>query len=700
MYEKLVRISLVRPRVVISMWLSIAFISGLVATGGLGDIDERGYSVAGSETARVNETLRRDIPDNTGTTIFAVLRANRPPPKELSTGTAVTMLGQQRSSDIEETIRRLQRLPNVISVERVATESEEVEGSIAGGALLAIVPIRLNLSYTAAERYVPEIENVLKRASADYVSFGLVGGVIVSRRYSTIVRQDLAHAEQIALPLIFVFLVIAFLSVVAAALPIMLAAISLATTLICLHLLSLQVGLSIFIINTASALALGLSVDYALIIVTRFREERQSAGSVEEAISRTMQTAGRAVMLSGMTIVFASSSLMAVGVGLFSSIALGGIVAGIVAVSASTTLLPAAILLLDDRLDRFTFRPAARASRRRTLWRWLAGIVTAHPIASALMSLAVLLALAAPSISLQLDFRNVSGLPSSDPVTRELKRVSAVFGPGADGLVEIVTKEPLGVAKLIQRTPNERTIWREVEGKDGWYAMDVVLKVAPDSDAARNTVSQLRRELHGAKGTTMVGGVTASEIDLTSRVASRTPLVIAIAMLIGLIGLAAGLRSIVVPLKAVLCSVLSVAATLGVLLDWFPSSGSSSSLSFFVPLVIFVLVFGLSIDYEVFLLSRIREAVRAGHSTKTATSIGLIRSGRPIALAALTVAIVFAALSFSSLEAMRQLGAGMAIAIVLDVSIVRCVLVPACVVLLGRLNWWFPMSGKTHEMVL
>jgi trehalose monomycolate/heme transporter len=690
MHNKLASTALSRPRTVLAIWLLVALVSVLIARSGLGNVAEQGYSVPGSETARVGEILDRYVTGNVGTPIYAVLSANRPPPPVPWTSAVESRLSQQRFHDIDQAIGRLQKLRHMASAESLATESELVNKSTAHGALLAIVSMRLDLSYAAAEGRVPAIEAALRKESRNDISFGLLGGVVSSRGYSMIVRQDLTRAEQYALPVIFAALLVAFLSLVAAVLPVFTAAITLFVTLTFIHLVSLCFGLSPFVINTASAVALGLSIDYALFIVTRFREERQTAASIDQAILRTMRTAGRAVTLSGLTIAASLSALLLVGVGLFSSIAVGGIIASLISVLASITLLPATIRLLGDRLNRFTLTPVAQAARRGTFWRRLAQVVTTHPIASALASLTVLLVLAVPSLSLQLDFRNIGALPSHDTETRELKRLAKVFGPGAGGLVEIVTQSPGGVSRVLHSDPDEREIFRIVEGIDGWDDLDVVLKTSPDSNASHNTIIRLRRELHNSEGTTLVGGLTAGEIDLTARVASRMLIVAALAMIIGLIMLTTGLRSIVIPLKAVLCSALSVAATIGVLLVCFPSTGAGSSLAFFVPLVVFVLVFGLSVDYEVFLLSRVKEAIDAGNPVTAAVSIGLARSARPITLAALTVAIVFAVFLFSSLEAIQQLGIGVAIAVILDVSIVRCVLVPACIVLLGRWNWWFP----------
>lgn len=696
MSRRLVAAILARPRTVVSVWLAAAGISVVLVVFGPGEIGNLGYSVPGSGSARAGSVLRRYLPGHSGSTVFALMSAHGPPQTgsaNLATATRTAALGQ--GAQITRALRRLQRLGDVGSVEEISEPTEILNAGQAPDALIVIAAIDLKLSQANAEDRLPAIEASLRRASVRNVSLALVGGLIVSRDYSIIARQDLARAERISLPVSFAALLIAFLSVVAAALPVAMAAVTLVATLAMLHLLSLHAGLSVFAVNTASVVALGLSIDYALFIVARFREERQTAASVDRAIARTMDTAGRAVVISGLTIALSLAALLAVGVGLFSSMAVGGIIASLTAMLAATTLLPATICLLGDRLELLTLRPAANAARRGGLWRRLAHLVTRRPLAAALSSLVLLLALAIPAHSLRLSFRNISELPSGTPMTRTLAHIASVYGPGATGPMEIVTTNPQAVTAVLAADGSAQPVSDTVTGRGGWHAMRVILDSTPDSEAASATVTRLRRKLDGIAGRSYIGGLSASDLDLTSRVASRMGLVVAIAVLVGLIALAVGLRSIVIPIKAVLCSLLSVTATIGVLLLCFPAG---DGLAFFVPLFVFALVFGLSVDYEVFLLSRVREAVQAGYSTADAVSLGLIRSARPITLAGLTVASVFAAFAFSSLEAFRELGVGLAVAVILDVSVVRCVLVPACIVLFGRWNWWWPsLRGRSAK---
>jgi putative drug exporter of the RND superfamily len=682
MYSRLISKVIARPRIVVLAWVCALLACGLIAALESGDIADNGFSVPGSASAKAEEIARHNIPTFSGPPILAVLTSSRP-------GRESEMRETQRA-ELEAAVRPLEKLHNIEAVEPVETPAYyKYDGS--HGRTLVVDLIRMNQPLATAVARIPAIEATLRRTAGKYIEFALLGEVAETYHDSAIIRRDITRAEFIALPVVFFMLVVAFLSIVGAVIPILLAVVTLACTLAFVHLLSLVFGLSIFVVNTATAVSLGLSIDYSLIIVTRFREERGMLGSVHPAATRTMQTTGRAIVLSGLTIAALLPALMLVGVGLFTSIALGAVIAALFAVCAATTLLPATLVLLGDRLDRFSFRPAVDASRRGTFWRRLAKFVTTRPLIAALASIAALLALATPALSLKLDFRTAALAPTHSAATREEENIDAAYGPGATGLVEVVTRQATGVRAVLTADPNVRAVWREASGKDGWTEMDVVLRTDPNSDATRDTLERLRRELDSGHATTaLVGGITAGEMDLANRVSARLPAVVLAAIAIGLIALVIGWKSIVIPIKAIACSALSVAATLGVLQFCFRPSGEGAGIAFFVPVVAFALVLGLSIDYEVFLLSRVQELAEAKRSPADAVSYGLARTARPITLAGVVVATVFLAFSLSSLRAVQELGVAVTIGIVLDVSLVRWLLSPACVVLAGRWNWWFP----------
>jgi uncharacterized membrane protein YdfJ with MMPL/SSD domain len=670
------------PRLIVGAWLIAVTLGAVAALGLFGQLTNRGYEVPGSGSALTTEVLANEMPHRDSAELFVLMTVRRP---------GNDPDAQER---VPGTIRRaLRREPDLTSV-RVISASvayDEHERVDAPARATVLVSFRLRMDPAASERKVPELRAKLQRASTRKVQMELLGWPALSERYSVIARRDLARTEAIAFPLTLAVLLVAFLSVVAAALPVVLAAATLVVTFALLFLIANGTGLSVFVTNTASVLALGLSIDYSLFMVTRIREELRNGTSVDHAVQRTLETTGRAVVLSGVTLATALLSLLVVGVGLFSSMAVGATLGTLVAVLAAVTLLPAIVCLLGSRLDWMTLRPAAHAARRATLWNAVGRVVVRHPMLAVGASLVALTFMALPAFSLQLGMHTLSALPTDDVVRQATERMERDFSPGSPGPVDIVTRDdPAEVARIAQRDRAVQSIAGPVDGANGWKAMQTTLDAPPDSPAARRIIERIRHRLEGRERPTYVGGPTAVAIDLTDRVSSRTPYVVLITMALAAVMLAFGLRSIVIPIKAVLGTLLSVAATLGIVLRLFPDTAEMQGLEFFVPLFLFVVVFGLSIDYEVFLLSRISEAVRSGRTNEESVVIGLVKSGRSMTLAGLTLAIVFLAVTTSELTSFRQLGAGVAIGIVLDVTIVRCVLIPASVVLLGRWNWWFP----------
>jgi putative drug exporter of the RND superfamily len=663
---------------VLGTWLCGLLACGLIVMLTRGNIINVGYSVPGSQASRTVELARRYIPSAPGTMVTAVLTNARP-----------NVGGPQQVTESNAAMVPLERLPGVGSVEHALSGTEEVKH----GAVKAVTVyfVRVELPYAAAEQRIPAIEAAIKRGADRYMSFGLLGEAAISYQYAKIIEQNLRRSELIALPATACVLVIAFLSVVAALLPVLLAAISLVYVLAIVHLLSLVSAQNIFILSTAPAIALGLSIDYSLILVTRFREERERGRELDDALACAMNTAGRATVLSGLTIVVMLPTLAMIGIGLFTSIAVGGLIASLTAVTAACTLLPAAVSLLGTRLELLSIERAVAASRRGTFWRRLASAVTTHPRLAVFASMLVLLALATQALSLRFAYGGAATLPAHSADTREVADLRTAFGPGATGLVKIVSDDP-GAQSILSVTPDVRSVLRVIGGIGEWKEYDIALKTSSESQEAHQTVAQLRRELHGPDSA--VGGASAGEIDLAARLEARMPLALTAAIAVVLVALSVGLKSFLVPIKAVVCSALSVMATLGLLQACFPATNEHAVIPFFVPVVAFALVLGLSIDYEVFLLARVRELVNAGHRTDFAVAQGLIRTGRPITLAGLAVMAVFAAFSLSSLPAVSQLGVAVLFGVLLDITLVRWILSPAFVVLAGRWNWWLPRRGR------
>jgi uncharacterized membrane protein YdfJ with MMPL/SSD domain len=644
--------------------------------------------VSGSETANANSTYLKYFPQKPSQ-YLVVSQTIRPATDRLS---RAKVLAHHRRT-LSSIDRYVRSIPHVASIRPIVTASRVRHPS--GDRILdfrSVQNVAFALSPASLERKVPALQAKLAEYGTAHVTVSLIGDIVVAHRLTEIADDNLRHAELIALPLVLIVLGIAFLSIGAACLPLLLAAIILISTTAALYLLSAIVGgLNPLVTTIVSVIALGLGIDYSLFLVTRFREERRSAPTHNAALEQALNTTGRAIILSGITIALTLSALLLVKIDIFTSLALGGIVAALIAVLAALTLLPATISVLGPRLDRLSFGLAVAASRRGRIWKAIAGLVTNRPGLVTIFSVALLMVLAVPAMSMRLGFHSINSLPADDPIRQVEHNVTQAFGRGSLAPVFIVTTQaPRLVTRTLSSDPHVRSI-PEISEKHGrWRTLSAVLDSSPESELARDTVQQLRDRLGSKARPTYVTGVSATQLDLIDRISNVGLTVAVVSAIFALAGMAVGFRSLLVPFKAVIGSFLSVGASLGILQRLFPPDSAGPQVEAFVPLVIFVLIFGISVDYEVFLLSRIREAAVDGLGIAESVRTGLIHSSRSITLAGVTIAIVFGAFATSSIDAFQQLGIGVAIAVLLDVTIVRCLLIPAATVVFGPWNWWLP----------
>ncbi len=513
-------------------------------------------------------------------------------------------------------------------------------------------------------------------------------------------KKSLSTSSLISFPVTLAILLVAFLSMVAALLPLGLAAVCVGVTFGFLYLLTYVVQLSVFVEDTVLVLGLGLSIDFSLFMVTRVRESLAREGTtMEQAITEALQTTGRAITVSGLTVATALAGLYVTGLGVFSSLATGAIGAALIAVSAALTLTPAAIVLLGDRLDRFSIRRAVTAAQNGSFWRGLADFVVRRRVAVIAVVVPVMLVLSIPIAGMHITLKSISVLPSSDPVRAATAQVSEHFGPGAGTPAVVVAHaSPARLRQIVAAQPGVVRVGPTEFGARGWVRLDATLDAYSDSSRADTIVRSLRSTLHRAYGSeALVGGATAVGLDLIQRIDERTPWVVLVVLLAEIIVLTVIFAAPLIALKAALTTLLSVSAALGVMTFFFRSTGN---IGYFVPLFLFATIFGLSTDYEVFLLSRVREHHREGHSNTDSLKRALIGSSRSITLAGITMGVVFFSFAVSPLVPFQELGVGMGLAIVLDVTVVRGLLVPATVALLGELNWWRPHwfghAGRVH----
>ncbi|WP_132212302.1 MMPL family transporter [Kribbella steppae] len=538
-----------------------------------------------------------------------------------------------------------------------------------------------------------------------------VGGeVAVFDEVNTQTEHDIVRAETISMPIVLVLLVVVFGGLVAASLPLFVGALAILGAFVLLRGLSAVTDVSIFSINIVTMIGLGLAIDYALFIVTRFREELAKGNDVETALAVTMSTAGRTVAFSGITVGVAISSLALFPVMFLRSMAYGGAAAVAVAMVAALTALPALLAVLGHRVNnlRLPFlRRRKSGVAEHGAWYRLAHSVMKRPVRYVVVLIPLLLVLGIPFLQAQLggvDHRALPAGATSRTVTETLQQDFAGAG-GSDIFVAVRFSSPpadpatalasyVGTLGQIKDVDNVR-----LGGySDGVASVVVHTHFTGQELPARDVVHDVRAVSPPAGTQVEVGGETAAVIDLLDVLAERAPWMAGFIVLVTFVLLFVAFGSFVLPAKALVMNVLSLSAAFGAMV-WIFQDGNLSGLLDFTPagfldatnpVLLFAVLFGLSMDYEVFLLSRIREEYdRTGDNTQ-AVALGLQRTGGIITSAALLLIIVVAAFSTSGIVFVKMIGVGLVIAIALDATIVRALLVPATMRLLGRANWWAP----------
>ena len=527
-------------------------------------------------------------------------------------------------------------------------------------------------------------------------------------------KQDLEQAEFVGLPLVLIILLVVFGSLAAAALPLALGVAAVTVTGAIVYLLAQVMEMSIFVTNMASMLGIGVAVDYSLFILARYREELRGGRSPAEARAAAMRTSGMAVAFSGVTVVVALAGLFLINAKVADSMAIGAIVVVAVAVLAAVTLLPALIALLGHRVSEpgkivGRLRPRRKQRTGPGFWERWTNTLMKRPLPFAIGATALMLLLALPGLSLQLGTGAIPQFPKGFE-TRDGFELAAQGHGGAGAMGPIQLIADFGGAPVDQpaleafppqlgKVSGVADVTGPVLSRDGHRALFIITPThAAEDDRTIALVDRLR-DIDGPVGATLlVGGPTAQNTDFSDLVQGSLWKVGLFVVVLSVLVLLLALRSIVLPIKAVLMNVLSVAAAYGVLVmvfqyGWFDGIFGYDSLGYIqalTPALLLAIVFGLSMDYEVFMLSRIKERFLATGDNRTAVAQGLQASAGTISSAALIMVAVFTIFAFTGVPQIKEIGVGLAVAIFLDATVVRLVLVPATMELLGDRNWWLP----------
>ena len=533
----------------------------------------------------------------------------------------------------------------------------------------------------------------------------LVGGnAVAQQQINENVESDLQRAELLAFPILFLLSFLFFRSLVAAALPLLIGGLAIVSTFLLLTVASELGSISIFALNLVTGLGLGLAIDYSLFVVSRYREEIAKSGPGMEALRRTMATAGRTVAYSSVTVAGALAALAIFPQRFLYSMGIGGALVALAAALIALTVLPAVLALLGERVNslspKFLQRRAEADSRPASegFWYRLSRLVMRVPGRIALASATFLIILGIPFLSINFTSVDAQVLPEDTSARMVDDELRAEFPPFHDSPVQVYAEgsaaEVKSIADEARRLDGVAEVLppQQLEG-DAW-AIEVVSTNAPLADRSQDLVADLR----SADSSALVTGFTANFVDLQDSLAEHLPLVLLIVGLVTVVVLFLMTGSVVLPIKQLIMNLLGLSAVFGILVLIFQDGRfegllgytSDGGLESTQPLLLFAVAFGLSTDYGVFLLSRIKEARDGGASDSESVAIGLERTGRIVTAAALLFCIAIGSFVTSEIIFIKQVGLGTALAVIIDATIIRALLVPSLMELLGKWNWWAP----------
>ena len=692
MFERLGHFAVRRKKIAV-----ITFIISILVAGGLGAqvfnrLDSGGYSIASSDSYKVYTYITDTLKESDPVIVVMVDAATSIDDPAV----VARALALEKKMGAEEGVSKTLSYWSSGSAPSLKSSDGNAAYILVYGDDEAFSPKSQDLGKIFQDNYDGKVDGFDLYAGG----FGVIGNAITEK-----ISEDLKLSESISIPLTFILLAFVFGALAASAMPLIVGVSAILGAFFILYLLTLFTDVSVYALNLVTGMGLGLGIDYALLMVNRFREELHHGKSVEESIVTMMATAGKTVFYSGLTVLVTLMSLIFFPLPFLKSFGYAGVSVVALAVVAALCGLPPILALIGTKIDKGVIRRGAITPKEDGRWAQTARFVMRRPISITVLSLIVLGVLAAPLTSAKFSQTDSRTLPASNPAAIATA-VQAERFPGQTGNpIEIII--PGGVSKSAEVATYITAIGK-VEGivlvnPARPYGEDLritaIHSMLPRTPEAQKLIHDLRDVIPPAG--TIIGGVAADYTDSQDGIAETLPLAlgwIAISVLI-LLFLFTG--SIILPIKAIILNVLSLTATMGVLtwvfidghLQWLVGKFTvTGTLDTSIVILIAVVVFGLSMDYEVFLLSRIREEHDAGKSNEDAVAVGLQRSARIITAAAVLLAVVFASFVLSGVTSIKSMGFGVALAVMLDATIVRGLLVPALMRLFGERNWWAPKS--------
>ena len=691
MFEKLGHVLVRRRKGALALFIIGILVAGTVGSLIFSRLDSGGYSDPNSDSFKVYEYLRDDLKLTDPSVVVVIDSGDTQVTDPEVTRKALELEAQMgKEKDVNKTLSFW------------SSNGEPTLKSSDGKAAYILI-------YGKGEAFSPQSQDLgaVFQKKYDGKIHGLTlyaGGVgVVGNAITEKISSDLKLAEIISIPLTFILLAFVFGALAASAMPLIVGVAAILGAFFVLYLISLFTDVSVYALNLTTGMGLGLGIDYALLMVNRFREEIHHGKNVEDAVVTTMRTAGKTVFYSGLTVLVTMVSLTFFPLPFLKSFGYAGVSVVALAVVGAIFGLPPILAIVGSKIDKGVIRKSAITPKEDGRWADTARFVMKRPTAVVILSLIVLGIMAAPVQNIKFAQGDSRMLPASNPAAIATALQDQRF-PGQTGNpVEIIVFD--GSSKLDEIAAYSEKLSKvsgilsvlpaQVIGND--VRVVAYQTMLPRTPEAQQLIHDLR-DVKAPAGT-LIGGVAADYTDSQDGISSTLPWALGWIALSVFVLIFVFTGSIILPIKAVLLNVLSLAATMGVLtwvfidghLQWLVGSFTlTGTLDTSIVILIAVVVFGLSMDYELFLLSRIREEHLAGKSNVESVATGLQRSARIITAAALILAVVFAAFVTSGVTSIKSMGFGVALAVILDATIVRALLVPALMRLFGERNWWAP----------
>jgi uncharacterized membrane protein YdfJ with MMPL/SSD domain len=705
---------------ILAAWV-VLFALGGYATSHLGDLLSNRFSVPGSDAERGLDLIKDRMNERGDGDFTIVFRAA--PGK-------ITSVAFRREATAAAT-----------------RAAGAVKGAKAGPLLhaaprISYVQLTTPLENAHAATKTPAVRKAI--GDVPGVRTYVTGYPAVNHDIEPIYNEDIARGERIAVPIAVIVMAFMFGTLAGIAVPLVFALVTIPTTLGAVWVFAHFMDMAIYIQNIVTLIGVAIAIDYSMLVVFRFREELARQEDAREALKDTMRTAGRATLFSGMTVAVGLALLILMPVPFMQSMGVGGVVLPLIAIAASATFLPALLAVMGHRVNRFRVIPRglleARAHGRHGMWTRLARSIMRRPVLYVLASSVLMLALLAPATGLALTGGDNRGVPKTTESTKGLAILETTLGPGSlapnqivvdtgrpggawepkslaaqERLMAQLRKDPEVVPKTVfapaqvvdtagEPSPRKVAVARQanlVDAESRVFQVRVASRHDTGTDPAVDLVGRIRDRYIPRSGfpasRVYLTGAAAYGVDFLDKAYGAFPWVVLGVLVISYFVLLRAFRSLLLPVKAVFMNLLSVGATYGVLTlmfqhEWGNRLGleSSPQIEGWIPIFLFAMLFGLSMDYEVFLLSRMREEWDARHSNEEAVAFGLERTGRIITAAAVIMVAAFSGFTFGRFVGLQEFGIGLSAAIILDATIVRALLVPATMKLLGHWNWYLP----------